>query len=438
MASIKLSLLSAISGRIESAEYAMTRNGVVAKHRKPPRRLDRPKQIEARTVFARRISDWHTMTDAAKTEWNAYASSHPVTNRLGQSKYITGFNWFLKLRDTDDGILLPFGTAPPLTLGPPQVWFGGPYTFPITWPPESTDDWSARIWFTHIETKIPGTWVGVAVYAGEYTKANIADLNYATLTALGITLFEGEYYLMRAYAVAPRYFPGMSTFAYFQVLPALLYSFWLKMDDNAPTTTVLDNYTNHDQTFEGTDPNTEDHHVAGVHDGALHFNGTDNKIVLTTASYQDYMDDDQPFTIAIWWKPDAPVSATYKDFLSSAAIGEAGIQFKIKNNKSQIYVVCKWDGSITATSFEWDEDDESIWQHWAFVRDDRTIRMYKNGIKALEVTSDFWQGKFYTVGRALSIGCQRGGYVYAAGAADDVRLFNSALSDAEVLALATP
>jgi hypothetical protein len=95
MASIKLSLLSAISGRIESTEYAMTRNGVVGKHRKPPRRLDRPKQIEARTVFGRRISDWHTMTTAAKTEWNAYAATHPVTNRLGQAKCITGFNWFM-------------------------------------------------------------------------------------------------------------------------------------------------------------------------------------------------------------------------------------------------------------------------------------------------------------------------------------------------------
>jgi hypothetical protein len=276
------------------------------------------------------------------------------------------------------------------------------------------------------------------MWAGTYRKDEYTLNWYDKFVAHDIELLYGYGYYYMFFIRAPRLWQGWTVHGIFPILSIPQYAFWLKMDDDSPTPAVVDSYTHYDQTFEGTDPNTEDHHVAGVHDGALHFNGSDNRIMLTAASYESFLDDYQPFTLAIWWKPDAPGSATYKDFLSSAAIAEAGIQFAINTTKSKITVANKLGGTLTQNSFEWDEDDLSIWQHWAFVRDGKTIRMYKNGIKGFENTSDFMEGRYYTIGRVLTIGCQRGVTAFAAGAADDVHLFNSALSDAEVLALATP
>lgn len=39
---------------------------------------------------------WHdTLSAAQRTAWSTYAEAVPVKNRLGESVYITGFNWYL-------------------------------------------------------------------------------------------------------------------------------------------------------------------------------------------------------------------------------------------------------------------------------------------------------------------------------------------------------
>jgi hypothetical protein len=210
------------------------------------------------------------------------------------------------------------------------------------------------------------------------------------------------------------------------------------MDDDAATPVVVDAFGNYDQTFEGANPNTEDHAVAGVHDGALHFDGVGDHIALSEASYESYLDVDQPFTLAIWWKPDTPIGSGWDDFLSSYALVTPGVRFAIKNTQSQIFVTFLLSGTRYYNSMLWDESDVSIWQHYAIVRNGTNLRIFKNGVKDLDVTNNGYRGAMFNDGTPLSIGAQRGVTSFAQGAADDVYLFNRALSDAEVAALAVP
>jgi len=438
MARVKPSLLSEISGCIESTEFAMTRNGIVAKRRKPCRRLDRPRQIDARTVFSRRVADWHTMTTAAKTEWNAYAATHPVVNRLGHSKYITGYNWFLKLRDTEDGILLPFGTAPMPLLGTISFIYGGPYTIPITWPAESTDEWAISFDFGFMS--FPNYCPGHINYrnTGWIMKPAAPADWYNLLTSLSFWFLEGATYMIAAAFRGPRLFPSYKVHRPFTVEPAPQYAFHLAMDDDAATPTVIDAYGHYNQTFEGTDPNTEDHSVPGVHGTALSFDGSTSKIELTTASYQSYLDNDQDFTIALWWKPDIPQPVTLRGILSSLDFLDPYIYFCIRDNQSTVRLRFLHNGSLYVANVDMAEEDTSVWRHFAVVRNGTNIKIFRNGITRFSESDAGYAGRPWASGKPLYIGCTLGSSYFAAGAADDVYLFNRALSDAEVLALATP
>lgn len=438
MARAKPNLFSAVSGVAGGVEFAMAKEGMVIKRRRPKRPFDSPAQINAMTSFYRRVADWQAMTPEAMIEWTAFANTHPVTNRLGNVIYLSGYNWFMKLRDTEDGILLPLGWTPTHRYGSVEIIEDGPWNIEILWPAGAADDWTISFYFDE-----PNLWdfeppSRYLVFAGTYRKdllpLDLHDLFYAR----GIRLILDHTYVIRSYLKAPRYFDSSQVSTFFTVIDVPQWVWHLTMDDNAPDTHVDDDFGNYDQVFEGTNPNTEDHHVEGVHDGALHFDGSLDRIILAEASYQYYMSTDQPFTLCIWWKPDTPVGAGYRDFLSNYATFSPGIQFAIKATESKIFLSFLYGGSRHETACTWVESDVSIWQHWAVVRSGTNVRTFKNGIINLNATDAGFRGVPYVDGTALSIGCQRGVTSYAKGAADDVYLFNRALSDAEVAALAVP
>ena len=438
MARAKPILFSAVSGIVGGVEFAMAKEGMVAKRRKPPRPFDSPAQIAAMTVFYRRVADWQAMTPEAMLEWTAYANTHPVKNRLGQTRYLSGYQWFMKLRGTDDGIQLPLGSAPSPTFGILTCYVGGPYNIEIVWPPEASDDW--RVWLsvgsaTWDITKPPKyTWRD----GGSYLKASCPSNFFAAFATLGIAFTLNQSVGIAARITAPRYFPGPAYVSGFQVIELPTWAWHLTMNDDAPNTDVVDAYGHYNQVFEGASPNTEDHHVTGVHGGALHFGGATDHISLSEVSYHYYTDTGQPFTLCLWWKPDTPIGSTYKDFLSSYAFFTPCIQFAIKNSASVIQVSFLYGGSRYDTAATWTESDVSIWQHWALVRDGTNVKAYKNGVLKLDATNTGFQGRPWVTGTPLSIGAQRAVTAFADGAADDVYLFNRALSGAEVAALAVP
>ena len=439
MARVKPNLCSAISGRLGGIEFAMAREGIVVKRRKPPRPFDSVKQIEAATVFARRVSDWHQMTPEAMLQWTAFANTHPVRNRLGETRYLSGYNWFLKGMDSEDGILLPYGITPPLTNLQAIVYEDGPYTFLMVFPAGCEDETDVQVIFFRYPFGCDPDWdFGGGTQNIYLTKATIADLDFAHLAALGVVFVAGEQYLMRTFIHRPRHYWSILADLIFTCQTTVHHSFHLPMDDDAANTLVLNDWAGNYQEFEGNNPNTEDHHVAGVHGGALHFDGASDHIDLTPALYESYLDDDQDFTLCLWWKPDTPVGTSFKHFLSNYSLLKRYISFLIKAAESRILL--QWyEGNTNYTvTASWTEDNVSIWQHWAVVRNGSNIRCFKNGIYKTGGTSIHYTTALTDPATQLSIGCSNGGSNWAKGAADDVYLFNRALSDAEVADLAVP
>ena len=438
MAIMKPSLPAAISGRLVGLEFAVAKNGIVVKHRKPPRRMNSRREVNARTVFARRVSDWDAMTREAALEWNAYAATHPVINRLGQTRYLSGYNWFHKLRGTLEGILLPFGTTQQCILGDPVVYEGGPYYFPITWPSGAEDDSTISVWFGGIKYYLD-EFPKNMLYGGTYTKAETDDLNYYdALTALGIAFVPNHHYFIKAVIRRPRYWPSIPSYSYFYVIG---YStWWLKMNDNFSSPTVQDAQNNYPQIFTDPtgDPNTNAHSVPGVHETALYFDGVDDCINLTAESYKPYLAAGTDFTLCLWWKPALPITNDWCDFLSNYYYHRGGLAFSIRALQSQISLVIGTLADHVYLNWTWTETPVSIWQHWALVRTGQKVDIYKNGILGYTDTDPANTGVMYTTGNPLSIGSRRGIEDFANGAADDVRLYRIGLTGPEIAALATP
>jgi len=438
MASMKPNLLSAISGCMPGVEFAVARTGQVLRRRKPSKPFDSPAQIESQTVRALRIADWHNMTPEAMREWTSYAATHPVKNRLGETIYLTGFNWFMKLLDTDDGILLPEGTMPPPQLGAPRVFEGGPYEFNITWQPEAEDDWNVTYWigtcskyWSHLSDT---GWIP----AGTYAKLGYPADFYSIVTARGITFLPGKTYILKAQLTAPRMWPSICLCSTFELLEPGL--FWYKMNDNGPSSTVYDAQLEYNQTFLDPtgNPSTSAHSVAGVHGRALHFDGIDDTIRLTAVSHVPYMALNQDFTLCFWWKPDAPVGASFKTMLGGIAGVHPGIQFRIRNVQSSCKLNFLYGGGNNPVVMYWDETDVSIWQHWAVARGGTHCAAYRNGVLKWEATGDVYSGVLAETAYRFAVASNWNHEEFAAGAMDDLRLYDSELTAAEILELATP
>jgi hypothetical protein len=97
MASIKFGGgVTAMSGSIGGSTYARNRFGYYLRPRTKPVNPNSTLQIAVRTEMAFFTQRWHdTLSAAQRTAWATYAAAVPVKNRLGETVYLTGFNWYL-------------------------------------------------------------------------------------------------------------------------------------------------------------------------------------------------------------------------------------------------------------------------------------------------------------------------------------------------------
>lgn len=97
MASIKFGGgITAMSGSIGGSTYARNRFGYYLRPRTKPVNPNSSLQVVVRTAMAFFTQRWHdTLTSAQRIAWATYAAAVPVKNRLGETVYITGFNWYL-------------------------------------------------------------------------------------------------------------------------------------------------------------------------------------------------------------------------------------------------------------------------------------------------------------------------------------------------------
>lgn len=89
-------LVGAASGRIGGVTFARCKSGPIVRANTRPSPHAQKKLLVRRALFQKLTQMWQGASDGEREAWNAYAADpgHTVTNRLGVSVYITGYQWF--------------------------------------------------------------------------------------------------------------------------------------------------------------------------------------------------------------------------------------------------------------------------------------------------------------------------------------------------------
>lgn len=84
-------------GSIGGQTFSRNRYGAYARARTTPVNPNSSRQVQVRAFISALASAWSaTLTAAQRLEWEVYADAISMTNRLGQSIKLTGFNHFVR------------------------------------------------------------------------------------------------------------------------------------------------------------------------------------------------------------------------------------------------------------------------------------------------------------------------------------------------------
>lgn len=98
MALIKTgSIVTQISGKVGGQSFGHGRGGSYLKNIGSYITNRSSPVLASRSVFASVSGYWRSLTTAQKTAWKESALLHPYTNRVAQTKYLSGFNYFMQV-----------------------------------------------------------------------------------------------------------------------------------------------------------------------------------------------------------------------------------------------------------------------------------------------------------------------------------------------------
>lgn len=83
------------SGSIGGTTFSHNRFGMYTRARRMPVNPNTASQQDARNAFASGSAAWRDLTEAQRDAWDVYAAATPVTNRLGQTVFLTGQQQFV-------------------------------------------------------------------------------------------------------------------------------------------------------------------------------------------------------------------------------------------------------------------------------------------------------------------------------------------------------
>jgi hypothetical protein len=119
MALLKLGpMAAAISGTIGGTVFARNRGGAYARAWAKPRTVISAQAIEAKYILGLCSQGWAALTEAQKDAWRSWTVENPSTNRLGESRTLSGPQAFNALnarvyRCTGGLLSMPPLTNPP-------------------------------------------------------------------------------------------------------------------------------------------------------------------------------------------------------------------------------------------------------------------------------------------------------------------------------------
>lgn len=124
-------IVSNVSGKVGGVVFSRNRGGAYAKTFTVPTQPNTPRQIAARGALALAARRWvSTITNAQRETWENYAASTPVINRLGDERFLTGQQFFVRDQSYFQSPAL-FNTLRELLTTAPTANGFGPPLFPL-------------------------------------------------------------------------------------------------------------------------------------------------------------------------------------------------------------------------------------------------------------------------------------------------------------------
>jgi len=106
------------SGRLGTVIAARNRGGAYLRNGTKPLTSTTQYALAAKALLGTLSQNWQELTATQRASWTAWAQSHPVLNRLGESRVLTGSQSYVKINaviDNAGGTIIdvpPVGTAP--------------------------------------------------------------------------------------------------------------------------------------------------------------------------------------------------------------------------------------------------------------------------------------------------------------------------------------
>lgn len=89
-------LVGEISGSVGGVTFATGKGSRVVRLRPVKRSHYSDAVLEAQAAYAAAVAVWQAATDAEREAWRVYARQNPLPNRVGESRQITGFAFYIR------------------------------------------------------------------------------------------------------------------------------------------------------------------------------------------------------------------------------------------------------------------------------------------------------------------------------------------------------
>lgn len=114
------------SGSLAGQTSSRNRFGQYRRTRAKPVNPASAAQVEARTRLSAFATAWRGLTQAQRDAWNSYAAETSVVDRLGQTIFLTGLQWYVRVNSTIGTVndlagspAIAVRSLPPVGLNPP-------------------------------------------------------------------------------------------------------------------------------------------------------------------------------------------------------------------------------------------------------------------------------------------------------------------------------
>lgn len=122
MALIKLTaIVDNISGKLNGTVFSKNKGGHYMRSKSMPSNPKTSFQTAVRARFGAIAQLWGALTEAQRDAWRAMASEFPYTNRLGDTKILSGFALHQKLNTNLTIVGQPAISNPPEPVSPPSL-----------------------------------------------------------------------------------------------------------------------------------------------------------------------------------------------------------------------------------------------------------------------------------------------------------------------------